>query len=363
MLKTRRILAKLPIFLMAIFGSSAVAQNENNPFLTEFKLETRADVMSNFVTDSSTSDNNTALTGRYFNLHLGGNLTDRFSYYVRQRFIATDGSVKFFDNTDFLWLNFKLNSNWSFRAGKDALFVGGFEYDARPIDVMYSAYYWDNYYCFQLAASATWTSNDGRHKLMAQFGTSPFAFTGSPYGEQDLFSYNLMWMGQLGEHVNTLWSVNAFDNGNDLHVSGFLGNIALGTQLKYDKWDGYLDLICRSQEFMFAEVDYSVVSRINWNATDDLKVFFKGGYEYNSDDHPYISDMLNYDIMSVPNSTNCFYGLGVEYRPAICKDVRAHFFVADYNRDMHGPTGTSNIESLMVNLGLTWDINILKHIK
>lgn len=347
---------------MSFMGGKLMAQGDDTPFLTEFKLETRADVVSNLVPGGTTSDNNTALTGRYFNLHMGGNLTDRFSYYVRQRFIASDGSVKFFDNTDFLWLNFKMSDNWSFRGGKDALFVGGFEYDARPIDVMYSAYYWDNYYCFQLAASATWTSNDGRQKIMAQFGTSPYSFTGSPYGEHDLFSYNLMWMGRLGEHVNTLWSVNAFDNGNDIHGSGFLGNIALGTQVVFDKWDAYLDLICRSQEFMFSETDYSVVSRINWNANDDLKVFFKGGYEYNDDDNPCFPDFLKYDIMSVPNSTNCFYGVGVEYRPAICKDVRAHLFVADYNREYHNDI-TPDETSLMVNLGLTWDINILKHIR
>ena len=359
--KTINILKANKLFSVVVLGASlfaglfAKAQSDSKPTFNEFKLETRADFQC-----ADGNGGEAGFYGRYLTLHLGGNLTDKLSYYYRQQLKANAGGIKFYDNTDFLWINYDFNKNWAVRLGKDALMVGGFEYDARPIDVMYSSYYWDNYYCFQMAATGFWKSNDGNHKVAFQFGTSPYSFTGSPYGENNRFSYNLMWMGSLGKHVSTLWSVNAFQYSDN----EYMGNIALGTKLTYDKWEGYIDLIHRDPYMNFSVTDFSIVSRIDWKPMDGLKVFFKGAYEYNDDmlgdpSNPYLAPGLVRDIMSVPNSSLCYYGLGAEYRPEFCRDLRFHLFVARFDRDYFD--NTPDRSDLMLNLGMSWQVNFLKY--
>lgn len=359
-MKINKLVLKMAFAVLCFSGLNAIAQDSNAPTFTELKLEARGDAIMN----NGSNNNDFSLNGRYLNFHMGGNLNDKFSYYVRQRFIANGGSVKFFDNTDFLYLNYKLNKNWSFRGGKDALAVGGFEYDARPINEYMTAYYWDNFYCFQLGGSATWTSNDGNHKLMGQMAVSPYAYTGSPYtlDKSNRFSYNLLWMGSFG-HVNTLWSVNMFSYANAGVGHNVMGNIALGTQVVYPRWNGYLDVIIRTQEFLFAELDYSIVSRVNVDMGKGFTLFAKGGLEYNDgDDNDFLGvSGLPMDIMSVPGTDYCFYGLGCEYRPERCKDVRLHAYIAQFTRVYHNNL-TPDERNFRVNFGLTWDMNFLKHI-
>ena len=117
--------------------------------INKLKLEARADGEL-FTTDSTP---NFGFHGKYFNLMLGGNFGSGFSYYFKQRIIANKGSVMFFDNTDFLYLDYKPTANWRLRFGKDAMALGGFEYDAAPIDVYFPTNLWRNIYCFQLGAS------------------------------------------------------------------------------------------------------------------------------------------------------------------------------------------------------------------
>ena len=116
--------------LLAI-GTSA--QTLWGDMINKLKVEARADGEL-FTTDSTP---NFGFHGKYFNLMLGGNLGDHFSYYFKQRVVANGGSVMFFDNTDFLYLDYRPTANWRLRFGKDAMAMGGFEYDASPIDVYF----------------------------------------------------------------------------------------------------------------------------------------------------------------------------------------------------------------------------------
>ena len=128
------------------------AQNDSVPFFNTLRMEVRADFEYHHLMTSSSvlplthNDNTYGFKGRYFNIHVGGNFTKNLSYYFRQRIVANPGSNSFFDNTDFLYLNYQITKNWSVRVGKEALAVGGFEYDAPPIDVIYWSYYWRFYY-------------------------------------------------------------------------------------------------------------------------------------------------------------------------------------------------------------------------
>ena len=220
---------------------------------TQIRLEARADFDYfhtenwNSTTNSTTTENPYGFHGKYFNFVVGGDLNDKFSYFFRQRIIAQPGHVSMFDNTDFLYLTYHPNKNWMFRLGKDALAVGGFEYDAAPIDVLFSTNYWDNFYCFQLGGAAAFKSDDGNHMLLAQVANSPYVYYGAPLGtalgsewRTGLLAYSLFWSGKMG-HFNTLYSVNMFERPDH----GYMNYIALGNKLIYDRWDLYIDLLHR----------------------------------------------------------------------------------------------------------------------
>ena len=218
---------------MAI-SAHATAQVDFSDVFSKLKMEVRADG------ECTTTDTTPSLGfhGKYFNIMIGGDLGGHFSYYFKQRIVANPGTVTFFDNTDFLYLDYKPTQNWRIRFGKDAMALGGFEYDASPIDVYFPTNMWRNIYCFQLGASGAHISNDGNHTLIAQVTNSPYINYGDLSYDAGLVSYNLYWAGNMG-HFHTLWSTSMVE----YKWGYFLNMIMLGNQLTYDKWDIYFDIM------------------------------------------------------------------------------------------------------------------------
>lgn len=359
-LRTKSILTILVLAAATISALNATAQNEKKPFLTTLRLEARGDFEYDRIKTydrpwNQTEANEATATpygfnGKYFNLHMGGNMGDKLSYYFRQRINANAGNIRFFDNTDFLYLNYQANKNWGLRLGKDALAIGGYEYDAPPIDILFNGYYWDMYYCFQVAASVAWTSNDGNHTLRAQVANSPYHHYMSPWGDNSMLSYNLLWMGSMG-HFKTLYSANLFDNGN-----GLMRHVSLGNMLQFDRWNVYVDLIYRNTDGM-DKACYSTIGQVEYLPSDKWSVFVKGSY-VNNEDHN------GMDCLSLPDQKESYVGAGTFFRPF--KDVRLHAFVAYYANEyndyamasLNGITVRGE-KKLRCNVGVTWNINIL----
>ena len=373
-LKHKGLLKLLPFFGLAFLTLRASAQVDYSPIFTTLRLEARAD-FDYLATRSSapdTSMNHYGFNGRYFNLLIGGNLGSKFSYFFRQRIVATSGTARLFDNTDFLYLNFNPNEQWTIRLGKDAIAVGGFEYDAPPIDVLFSTTYWDNFYCFQLGASGVYKTKDGRNMIVAQVANSPYVYYGSGVGtglgkewKSGLMSYNILWSGTFG-HFKTLYSVNMFER----RKGSFMGYIALGHKLTYDRWDIYLDLLHHSVALDDWGRNFGVVSCVNFLVTKDVNLFAKAAYEQNRSE----ADILSYQTSG--NSLDCLvaaghsyllYGLGFEWRPSFYKDVRLHGFVAcRHDNEIARTSATGQAEStriLNANIGITWNMNIHKILK
>lgn len=369
-MKTNKIFNCIIAVAFMLSAANVSAQNDDKGSLINvLRLEARADVeyshhyLSDPVAGNTKFDSvgNYDIRGRYFNLHLGGNLGGGFSFYIRQRIVANPGSVSFFDNTDFLYINYRANKNWSFRLGKDALAIGGYEYDAPPIDVLFNGYYWDNIYCFQLAASATYHFTNENHLLTLQAGVSPYSYSGSPYGSSSLIAYNLYWAGNMG-HFHTVYSIGLLERARGT----FMSYIALGNKLVYDKWDLYLDLLHHGNSTSQLTKNWGLVSCGNYYFSPEFSVFAKGGYHQNMDEDEMLacpSGTLPWDCLSIPGMKYYFYGVGLEYRPAVCHDVRIHAFLANYKNLVHAtPTSTNDptLGNLRVNVGVTWNINVLK---
>lgn len=376
------------LFAVALFFTSAIrAQVVFEPIFTQVSLEARADFDYQHVDFNGDESNPFGFHGKYFNFVVGGNLGDKFSYFFRQRIIAKNGSVSFYDNTDFLYLTYNHNKNWMFRLGKDALAVGGFEYDAAPIDVLFSTNYWDNFYCFQLGGAAAYKSNDGNHMFLAQIANSPYVYYGAgdiynngikPGDEwrMGLLAYSLYWSGKFG-HFNTLYSVNMFERPDH----NYLNYIALGNKIIYNRWDFYLDLIHHSLSTNDWGKDFAAVACFNFHLTEAFNIYGKWAYEQNLSDAAFNKNALdptnpsvnpldpegllsplgyNLDVLIGTGNKFMFYGIGFEYNPPFCKDVRLHGVVSYCDNDVENKDGDrlSFKDTFTVNLGITWHMNI-----
>ena len=378
----KRILQLFTFLSLMTISSVATAQVDFTPIFTQIKLEARADFdyyhsttyQSYFGTNNV--ENPYGFHGRYFNFVIGGPIGEKFSYFFRQRIVATPGDVSLFDNTDFLYLNYMPSKNWMIRVGKDALAVGGFEYDAPPINVLFSTYYWDNFYCFQPAVAAAYKTDDANQMLLFQVANSPYVHYGAYYLNYDpgsewksgLMSFNLYYSGKFG-HFKMLHSVNMFERPDHK----FMNYIALGHELEYDKWDIYLDLIHRANAINDWGNTFAVVSCANLYFKHGFNIFVKGAYEQNKSNEVIPDYGRNglFDCFGEAGHTYCTYGIGAEYRPDACPDFRLHAFLANrtttHTEEMewHGHIDYNNVKvnSLRFNIGITWDMDIHRMLK
>ena len=103
--------------------------------------------------DGEKLDGNSGAKGDYLNLKLNGTIGSNFSYSWRQRFNKKINDSHFFDATDWVYLTYQTDAHWSLSAGKQVVLIGGYEYDAAPIDIFMASEYWNNIPCYQFGAS------------------------------------------------------------------------------------------------------------------------------------------------------------------------------------------------------------------
>lgn len=364
MLKIKKLLPVLLLCLAAFHAQKLTAQESRDSIghrFTHLKIEVRADfdVQHDFaVPDNSNSCDTTVygFNGKYFDLILGGEFGKGFSYFFRQRIIANSGTYKLFDNTDFLYLQYRINDRWALRAGKEALANGGFEYDAAPIDVYFYTQYWGNVYCFQLAGSVIYTDKSGHNSLTLQVSNSPYVHYSGDGNEwrQGLLGYSLMWSGKFS-HFQALYSVNMFER----QRGKFVNHITLGNRLEFGRWSWYVDYQNRATSFRHFFDNFFVVSRMDV-ALKDVNLFVKAGYEQNLADLPFVFPIR--DPLMDPGQRRVFYGLGVEYHPRGSEAVRLHALLYR-SRNFPACAGAEAGSSLNAQVGLTWNVDFLRYFR
>lgn len=212
--------------------------------------------------------------GRYLNMMVNGEIVSGLSYNWRQRFNKFgDFGNDVFSATDWIYLTYRWgqNQNWAVSGGKQVVAVGGYEYDAAPINMFYSSLWWTTIACYQFGVSGSYTTNNGNHTILAQLCNSMFQSTSSR-----CFSYNLMWQGHMG-FWSTIWSVNALE----YRRGKFANYIALGNRFDFCRSAFLeLDIINRYSEgthYLFG--DYSLIGKLQYNVSPQFGIFAKGGYE------------------------------------------------------------------------------------
>ena len=355
MQRTKILLAAIAITLFAT--PSAKAQLSWDKAFNKFKMEVRAD--GEYTTTDTAARPNLGFHGKYFNLKLGGDLGSGFSYYFMQRIVANEGSVTFFDNTDFLYLDYKPTNNWRLRFGKDAMALGGFEYDAAPIDVYFPTNLWRNIYCFQLAFSGAYITDDGNHTFMAQVSNSPYVNYNNLNYDAGLVSYNLYWAGNMG-HWHTLWSTSMVE----YKWNNYLNMIMIGNKLVYDKWDLYVDFIHHALAIDDWGKNFGIVSCANYYFTPQFNIFVKGMYEQNKSGEN-LGSSVAMDHQLAAGHTSARYGLGFEYFPSEQKNVRLHIYACRMTDSFTDATTNQpvTVATWNFNVGATWTMDYYQMFK
>ena len=149
------------------------------------------DTRASFHQEVADGQYHSQFTGDHFNLNIRGQLGEKLNFRIRQRL-----NKKVFDErnmfkaTDFLYLRWQATPKLAFTVGKNALFIGGYEFDAVPIDVYYYSNFCNNLYQgFAFGVNAEYALAEGQ-TLAFQLCNSPLSL-----GFQNLYAFNFAWTG------------------------------------------------------------------------------------------------------------------------------------------------------------------------
>ncbi|MBR5700409.1 MAG: hypothetical protein IKX37_04885 [Bacteroidales bacterium] len=302
-----------------------------------FYLDMRASFHQDFTKDAY----NSQVVGEHLNLQLMGHITPKIDYRIRQRLNKKVFDERnMFNATDFLYINWQATDRWSFLVGKQAVLIGGYEYDAAPIDVYYYSKFCNNLYQgFTFGASVTCKILEHQN-LVVQFCNSPLS-----QGFQNIYAYNLAWCGQFAPWWKTIWSVNFVQD----QEKRFVNYVSLGNHFVWPHVIFDVDVMNRSglgqKRFFFS--DFSVISKIIWSV-GKWNICAKAGYEANHIDNVDV-DGKAYDVVIAPGTKYYYYGCGLEYFPLGDDSLRLH---AVYFRD--NEANRNNVE-----FGITWRVDII----
>lgn len=303
--------------------------------------------------------------GDGFLLNIDGKIGKHFSYSLNHSLASSIGDDStIFDATNWLTLSYDVG-NFTFTAGKDAVAVGSFEYNAYELDCYYEMGSMFNYNlnCWQWGVSAMWTNNAETTSLAFQAMNSPFAF--APV-EDNLYAYNLAWYGAW-ENYESIWSVNMME----YEPGRFVKMLALGNMFYFGDFELMLDYIVRATDLKkdFGK-DFTLTVQPAYNIGESLRLFGRFGVEGAMDDAEYdlLGEYLSVEDKVLANEENeyvmpayitgdreyIYYGAGVEYFPLKeNKSIRLHAAWASNNYTKRH----------MINVGLTFKFDVVGAVK
>lgn len=311
----------------------------------QFNLDARFDAHGMFY-GAGGGKSRKGFEGSYLNLLLSGRIGRHFAYNFRYRLNKDNGEErKFINACDWLNLTYAPDDHWMLTAGKQIVLVGGYEYDAAPIDVYYASDFWNHVNPYQIGINAGW--HKGRHQLYAQVTNSPF----SAKALDNMFAYNIIWYGQWAKAWQTIWSANMVEYECGHYISYIaLGNrFALGPRLTLDV--DYMNRYGGLGTPFFA--DFSLIGRADVDAGRGWHVIAKGGYDQNTAQSAAVEADKAIDRCVAPGTKRGFWGATVEYHPlrTAKNKVRLH---ASWDSSTDRP----RCHNVLV--GVRWQMNVLK---
>lgn len=322
--------------LCGLLPLAAHAQGE----LLKMRLDTRVDYQREYVSGEP-EHGNSGFKGKYLVVAIDGKISPHWAYSYRQRLNKAHSDQSFFDATDWATVSYSPSETWRITAGKDVVWIGGYEYDLNPIDMFAASEFWNNISCYQLGVSASFTFPSGNDRIVVQYCQSPFS-AASP----DTYAYNLAWYGNHG-CLGTIYSANMIE-----YMPGhFISYIALGHKLSLGRFEINADFMNRAAKgHTFMLRDCSVMAGLAYNPTSKLTLFGKLTYDVNATGSD--ADRCVASGTEITSATG-----GVSFHPH--KAVRLH---AAYSRSFGTNTAPQAVirpDRDFVSVGLTWKLDLL----
>jgi len=222
---------------------------------------------------------------------------------------------------------------FSFTLGKDAMLMGGFEFDEDDYDIHPSlaSSLWDLFPSNQWGAKAGYTLPSGNHSFAVQL-------TSSPYGERTFasgrFACSAEWRGRFGPY-STHWTGTILTRPEDKRIQPLL---SFGQKVELGPWTFILDL--------FNSITTDDGDTRTWSLTalpsarltvgDHFDFFLKGGYEGGKDD---FGDWRG----------DWYGGGGVHWFPLADRTLRVH---------LTGAWRDDTVHRAFASLGVTYYFNL-----
>ena len=290
------------------------------------------------------SNPNTGFMGDRLQVNMKGEVADGLTYSWRQNLNRLNEDGKFFNSTDWLYLNYE-HKGWNFQAGKVINAIGGYEYDRNPADLFCNSVFWYNIAPFNFGASVGYRF--GESDLLTLQITEAMEFTPA---DRNMYSYNAMWTGNHG-CWKSLWSVNL----NQIAPDRYISYIALGNRFELGNFDVELDLMNRAGKHQaYFLKDYSVMAEAGWKPAEGWRFFGKFTCDKNNSGTDYDHSVLNGTDLKMA-------GGGVEYIPFKNNRSSVRFHAAGfYSWGNNANTGNlMQNKTFFASAGLTWRMNFL----
>lgn len=331
--------------LLPSASAISAADFETKSELANLEIDARIDYQLDRL-DGKTIDSNTGFEGKYLVIKLDGNITDNLSYSWRQRLNKNHSDGSFFDATDWVYLNYRIDPLWSVAGGKQVVAIGGWEYDRAPIDLYGCSVFWNNIPCYQLGASGSLDLGPS-DRLTLQLCQSPF-FTSS---DRNLYAYNLLWSGTHGI-FSALWSANMIEYRSGHYIS----YLSLGNRFTVGKVALELDLMNRAtsgQRFLFD--DCSVMGELSYRPTPKWNLAAKMTYDVNR-------SRRAADLCVLPGTELTMAGACLEFYPLAGSASRHSLrFHANCYYSWGRNANEADVmqdKTLLVDVGVKWNMNL-----
>lgn len=244
--------------------------------------------------------------------HIGSSLHFRFRQRLTKPIYAPNNPL---NGTDILSLTWDISPKWSLAGGKLPISVGGYEWDAAPIDVyFYSAFCNNILQVYGLGGEVFFRPAEGQ-ELSLQVTHSPLHG-----GNLSRLQAGLKWVGRFTPWWETKWSINWIDD----YYHHMMGYVALGNRFQMGSVVSLeLDLMyrrCLTQGR--AQFDGNVVGKMDFRINDQWNLFVKGAYDSNGQNVD--ENGIAYDMALPAGSYYWVAGGGMEFFPLGNKDLRVH---------------------------------------
>ena len=335
----KRILSILSVVLCC-----SLAQAQDKPSIN-VQAEVRFDYQREYI-DGNALDANSGFEGKFLNVMAFGRFNDRFSYAFRQRLNKAHTKQSVFDATDFVNLTYRLNSHWSFTAGKQLVDLGRMVYNKAPIDMYFCTEFWNKFALYQWGVNTNYTTGNKKDVFQFQLTESPYDFK-----NQDLYAFNLMWMGSHG-WFKSFWSLNAmaYEPGEYLYF------LSLGNHFQLGNAALKVDFMNRGSDADFFRLkDFSLIGELSYPVQANWNVYGKVSYDINKTEN-------TSDFCVLPGTELTRVGAGMEYYPLKegNKNLRFHLYGCYATGKNGNPSGSALPGQFLVAAGVKMRVNVFQ---